>query len=51
MNIGRKRGGVTAADRLLFKLIPLLAVFGRRMGYKAVYPEYAATEDYTGRKV
>lgn len=33
-------GPVTLTHRLIFKLIPLLAVFGRWMGYKAVYPEY-----------
>jgi len=31
---------VATADRLLFKLIPLLAIFGRLMGYKAHYSEY-----------
>jgi len=32
---------VAAMDRILFKLIPLLAQLGMSMGYKAVYPRYS----------
>jgi len=34
---------VEARDRMLSKLIPILAQLGKRMGYKAVYP-YSAKE-------
>jgi quercetin dioxygenase-like cupin family protein len=44
-------GPVTRAHRLIFKLLPLLAVLGRWMGYKASYPEYTRQEVHSPARI
>jgi quercetin dioxygenase-like cupin family protein len=38
---------MSAADRALFAVVPLLALVGRSLGYRANYPEYATSGGVT----